>query len=229
MKARNVLLGLLAVTTAIPSAASAQFTSEIPGVPRAGVPWNGHAQGRVGIDLSGFRIEEETGIHWVGRAGVDWGRSYRIGPNLEVGFDLGLASGLLDNYRPAEDQTDEGPITASEVVIGYGVTVGAKLRPISYLSTAGHGFEAAIAASFRYGSEPVFAYEMVGDSSRTGGLFVGADSDSTSGTEEDLLLESASAVGGGLILSYRTPRIMADVALMFESASGTERRASRRL
>ena len=130
MLSRRVLLTTLTLAgIALP--AQAQWSSDIPGVPRASIPLRGATQARTEWQLSGYNLEGDT---IAGGIALGFGRSYRVATRFEVGFDFTLMDGLLVKGPDTED-------VAGDKVSGlylrgltvHGIRVGGKFRPFSAL------------------------------------------------------------------------------------------------
>lgn len=233
MTGRTALLAAVLVTvTLAPAPAEAQFSSDIPGVPRAAVSFRGGMQSRTEWTFAGFKIPTEgigvEGDTLGGGLRLSLGRSYRIATAFELGFDLTLADGLY--VRPPEedglldDDTDRSYLRG---VTLYGLRVGAKWRPFSDLDPDGYGWEIAVGAAIQPGVKPLFGIERYADSTRTGGQFIKDEDDE--GVEDPtpgLLpvgdpfgsIHTATFITG--MGSYRTQRLLVDLALVAEAVTG---------
>lgn len=212
MRTRALLLAASATALllgAIP--VKAQFSSNIPGVPRASLPFFGNSQGRFEFDLTGFKLPgtEEQGDSVGGRVRIGFGKSWRIASALEFGFDVSLAEGSFRRI-PTDSVSAENRIVASG---GYGLRFGLKFTPIQYLSPEGHGFSVAVGASFQPSLEPAVTYFKQGDTEVKGGA-VGSDDD-------DAPTKIHSATQIMLAVSYSNERLTADAALVTESVDST--------
>jgi hypothetical protein len=220
MRAR-VLFVLLAGLLGLQAEAVAQFSSEMPGVIRAGVPFRGGHQNRTAWDF-GFYSRAAVPDESVG-AGADslfftgrlsFGQSYRIGSRLEVGFDLAFADGLYIHPPSSETETksigtkDTGKYARGAAL--YALRIGTKFRPVQMLSPEGYGFDAAIGVGYQPVLEPVWGWTMQGDSVRMGLMGRGEeDRDPIVGK-----IPGAGQLAG--VVSYRSRRIQADAGLSYE-------------
>jgi hypothetical protein len=223
MKKRILVLGCAALIS-WPGDGEAQFSSRIPGIPQAALPSHGRQESRFGLDLTGYRLQGAEGDSLIGTAGVFYGRTLRIGPRVEIGFDLSLADAILVRPPGAQDgapSASEAPETYLRGTFAYGLTVGAKGRIISFVSPEGHGIELAIGAGARPALHPLFVLEVEGDSTRRGGLFGGDGKD-----DADMDPPGRAPLAGRLHFAtqfliaggFRSDRLTADVALLVEGA-----------
>ncbi len=215
-----ILVGLWIVAS--PRTARAQFTADLAGVPRAGVPFFSEHQTRTGLDLSAFRFARSGGRLTAARFGLDFGQSYRVHRSWELGYDLRLGEASLLKQPVAATPPAEPDSTATSYrgAALYGLAIGAKFSPISYLSPQGDGFETAIGVSYRPSLQPGYAFQTRGDSLLHGGVLGGSSSLPVGAN----LQSSFSVVAMG---SYHSPRLLVDAALNLEknirstSVSGT--------
>ena len=216
------------VTTALVSAlfsgtASAQFASDIPGVPRAAISISGSSQHRTMWDFSGYRIPGATGQDTLGgglRFGL--GRSYRIQSQFEIGFDFTLLDAMAVQSPTPTGGT--GTVTTSgsdqtylRGITGYGLRLGAKYQPIVAVDPDGNGYAIAFGGGFQPQLRPLYGIEKRGDSTRSDGQF----SHSTTVTPSRVFGQSPfSQLTATTLLaamgSYRSKRLMGDAALMIE-------------
>jgi hypothetical protein len=207
---------------------SPQFSSDIPGVPRASVPLLGGNQGRTEFDFLYTGESRRAEEAWAGQARLGYGRSFRIASVFEFGFDFNLAGGRytqLDEDVVAETRY-VSDYNATRLVQGaflYGLRFGAKFQPVAFVSPEGYGFSAAIGASFQPSLNPGFSLEIAGDS--TWSAYPGSEKEDASpwpfpasvAVKQDRVIQVA-AMG-----SYRSRRILADAALVSTNRSGERR------
>jgi outer membrane receptor protein involved in Fe transport len=213
---RRTIAGAAALLAALAGPAEAQFSSDIPGVPRATVPFRGTHQNRTEVTFAGYRVpgggaEEDTlalGMR------VSFGRSYRVLTRFEVGIDLTVADGLIVR-TPAQDAAQGEVDYYPRGVTLYGIRIGGKVRPFSALDVAGQGFELAIGGAIQPALRPVFGVEHFGDSTRTGGQF-SKDVDGGALRDQDPFTRTPSATFLSGMASYRARRVLADAALVVE-------------
>jgi hypothetical protein len=212
-----VMLGLLNVAEPV----EAQFSSDIPGVPRASVPFRGGHQNRTEWTFAGYRIptEPEVGDTTAFGMRLSYGRSYRVATMFELGFDFTITDGFYQ--RPPEDTGVPGGEPGSSYMRAsgvHGLRIGGKWRPVSALDPDGYGWEAAIGAAIQPALKPLIGAERYADSTRIGGQFHAVDEDATGG------LHGADPFGGvstasmvSAMASYRARRLLVDVALVGEA------------
>lgn len=222
---KNVALAFLIIATfGFPGFLAGQFSSDIPGVPRASVPFYGGNQGRTEMDFLYFQNSSQPQEKWVGQARLGYGRSIRIGSKMEFGFAFSFANAVftqLDEETP-ESEGFADTYNATNTLQGaflYGLRFGLKYQPISFVSPEGHGVTAAIGASYQPSLSPGFTVERAGDSLWTGypgseAEYGGATPFRTSlNTSQDQLIQIAG------MASYRSRRIIADGSLVSTSRS----------
>lgn len=203
----------------------AQFSSDIPGVPRASVPFLGGNQGRTEFDFLYFAESSRAEDDWAAQARIGYGRSFRIASNFEFGFDFNLASGHYSKLdedaigaTPYEDTYQATSLLQGAFL--YGLRFGLKYQPIAFVSPEGYGFSAAVGASYQPSLSPGFSLERAGDSTWTG--YPGSEKRETNPwpfpasvtAKQDQLIQFA------VMASYRSRRIVADAALASTSRSG---------
>lgn len=219
MNVRRLLCVALAVGTlaTVATAAPAQISSDLPGVPRASVPFHGARQSRTAFLFSYYSMRSgdaaSTGDTLAFGGQVSLGQSYRVGTRWEAGYDFTLGEAF--HVRPPAPQagvvSGGEPINHTRAFALYAIRLGAKFRPVHVLSPEGYGYEASVAASYQPSLDPLFGITVDGDSTRTGGL-VGKDDDDRFGSGA---VHSAYEVAG--IGSYRARRFSVDGALVYES------------
>ena len=211
MRAAPILAAVLLVS-APAGELTAQFSANLPGVPRASLPFHGGSQGRFEFDLTGFKLASEPGDTLGGRLRLGFGRSWRIASSFEFGFDVTLAEGTV--LRSPQDSTAADPESQLNIngSAAYGLRFGLKFRPISYVDPSGYGFEAAVGVGYQPTLEPAFIYRKMGDSTFAGGA-IGKDDDDLEKTKIHASTQFLLALG------YTTPRLTADVALLVETAT----------
>ncbi|MEX0893235.1 MAG: hypothetical protein WEB88_13800 [Gemmatimonadota bacterium] len=198
--------------------AEAQFSSDIPGVPRASVPFRGNHQNRTEWTFAGYKIPGAADVGDTTALGVrvTFGRSYRIRNVFELGFDISIIDGLLE--RPPEDTLPGAPPGPGSYIRGsgfYGLRIGGKWRPFSALDLDGYGWEGAIGAGVQPSLRPLIGAESYDDSTRFGGQFSGEAEPGLRGSDPFGRIHMATFLSG--MASYRSQRILADVALVAEA------------
>lgn len=158
---------------AVSAPASAQFAMDIPGVPRARVPFLASGDGRFELGLTGYRLRGETADTLAGSIRMGFGHSWTIASSFELGYDLSL--GELRLVRPGSP--GDGSPTPDTRLGGtalYGVRLGLKYTPYSVIDPDGYGIAAAVGVSYQPELKPVLTYEKVGSSVITRG-YAGVD------------------------------------------------------
>lgn len=214
------MLLLLVLFLALPAAGEAQFSSDFPGVPRAALTHHGSTQGRFALDFTGMRFSsgiegETTADSLAASARMGVGRSWRIGSNWEVGFDFSLAEGRIVRPSPEDDDEDvlvedtDAADPTLATTLGYGLRLGAKLRPLAYVDPNGYGISAAVGFAVQPGLAPVITHWRQGDSVVTGGFFGADDAESP--------IQATASTQFMAALSYRSSRAEVDAAVVVES------------
>lgn len=208
----------LATLLVAASPLAAQFSSDVPGIPRASIPFRGSHQNRTNWTFTGFKVPGGSGDTVGGGLRFGFGRSYRVQTRFEVGFDLTLLDGMA--VKPPTDDTNivgaGGTYIRAEAL--YGIRIGAKFRPFSALDPDGYGWEAAVGAAIQPGLRPLYGVERYADSTRTGGQFTSKDADlGLYGADPLARLHTATTLAG--MVSYRSRRLLFDGGLMVEKAS----------
>lgn len=241
MKIRSLIVASAALAmTAAPAAA--QFSSDIPGIPRASVPIRGNHQNRTTWDLNlftlGGRTQDQKGVTAIANdtlgfaARLGFGQSYRLGSRMELGYDLTLANGLF--VRPPTTTGSTGSTgTRSGMNSGgenyarglflYALRVGAKFRPIQVLSPEGYGYEAAFGASVQPSFKPVFGFAMERDSTSTGGLLGKKDEQPANRSDTPGIFDGMNQgyqLAG--MFSYRARRFLVDAAVLYEGVIASD-------
>jgi hypothetical protein len=225
---RVLLAATVVVVLAAP--ASAQFASDFPGVPRASISISGSTQSRLAWAFSGYKIPTTTGTSGDSLAGgirLGIGQSFRVQSGFEIGFDFTLADGLLVQ-SPSSAATGTTTATTGtnntylRGLAGYALRIGAKLRPISSLDPDGNGYELAIGGAFQPQLKALYGAEKLGDSSRVGGQFNSdAVKPSTVFRNNPFTSLSASTIIAAMG-SYRSKRLMGDLAIVSETVPDRE-------
>ena len=209
------LAGVLCATPAL-----AQFASDFPGVPRASISLSSGQQNRTAWTLSGYKIPGASGGPGDTVAGglrLAIGRSYRIRSNFEAGFDFTLVDGL-GIFPPKGSSTTTTRVNGStyyQALVAYAFRIGGKWRPISALDQDGNGYELAIGGAFQPELKPLYGYEMVGDSSRSGGQFQTTKASTAFRRNPFAKISASTAVAG--MASYRSRRLRGDAAIVGEA------------
>jgi hypothetical protein len=210
------------IAVAIASApAAAQFSSDFPGVPRAGISIRGSRQNRTEWTLGGNKIPRASGGDTIAfGVRLGFGRSYRIRSQFEFGFDYTLIDGLF--VQPPKTTGAPGASSKSSYIRGllaYGFRVGGKYRVYSSLDPEGYGYQISVGAGYQPKLKPLFGVEHSKDSTRIGGQFSKEDSaaaPSTAFTQNPFAsLRSSTMISA--MGSYRSKRLRGDAALLQES------------
>jgi hypothetical protein len=214
---KRVAAVLLVLSFGMVPEAFAQFSSDIPGVPRASTPLRGGHQNRTEFDLAGYRLAGTNGdtMSFVGRIG--FGQSYRVQNKFEIGYDMTIGEGVFHRV-PAVGAGD--PATYTRGTFFYGIRLGAKFRPVSSISPEGYGYELAIGAGYQPALQPMFGAEREGDSTRVTGHFLEEEG---LARFDDPFASSHAATQIAGMASYRTRRVTADAAIVTEAVTVGER------
>jgi hypothetical protein len=225
---RYLAVLVLLAATLQPERLEAQFSSDIPGVPRASIPFRGGHQNRTEWTFAGYRIPTlaEAGDTTAFGLRLSYGRSYRVATTFEIGFDITITDGLFQ--RPPQDSIALGGTSGSNYMRAsglYGLRLGGKWRPISALDPDGYGWEVAVGGAIQPALKPLIGAERYADSTRIGGQFHKQDDDAQperglNGADPFGTLHTASFVTG--MASYRSKRVLVDVALVAEAVSGDD-------
>lgn len=209
-----VAVGAFATTS------GAQWASDFPGVPRASISIRGSKQTRTEWTFEGRKVAATTGADDAVGAGLRLGigRSYRVGDQWEWGFDYTFVDLTAQLPPDAAGGATKGNYYRG--LLAYGFRLGAKIRPYSDIDQDGNGVELAFGAGYQPSLASLVGYEMLGDSSRTGGQFgdkqkTAASTHFTGNPFTPLPATTMIAAMG----SYRSKRLLADAALVSESAS----------
>lgn len=209
---RLMIAAIGAVLLAAPQGLSAQWSTNAPGVPRAAIPRLGGIQKRFELDLSGSRVGTDPADSTRARARIGAGWSWRIGSNVEFGFDM-----TMFEARWAEINFVQGNPAATDKVlaatVGYGLRFGLKARPLSFVDLDGNGFEAAVGVGYQPRLQPALIFEKIDDSTQIRGFAGSKDKRASEEVHSSLMMMAAGA--------YKTPRISADLAVVSESADKT--------
>jgi hypothetical protein len=219
---RAALMMVLLAAMLQPDPVQAQFSSDIPGVPRASVPFRGSHQNRWEWTFAGYRIPTTTDVGDTTAVGVrlSYGRSYRVQSMFEVGFDISIMDGMFE--RPPQDgELPAGVEPASNYMRAaglYGLRLGAKWRPVMSLDPDGYGWQAAVGAAIQPSLRPLIGAERFEDSTRVAGQFSGGEDDTgLRGGDPFGRIHTATFISG--MASYRAQRFLVDVALVAEAVS----------
>jgi hypothetical protein len=210
----------LVLAVLVPAPGMAQFSSDFPGVPRAGIAQHGPSQGRFEMDFTGMRIAGEGATPWSADSSsvslrMGFGRSWRVASQLEVGYDVSLADGRLMYIASPSDSAADGAELDMAAMVAYGLRVGVKYRPLAYLDPQGYGWSSAVGVALQPSLRPGVVYTQQGDSTTVQTIFGGGEEDGDGG----MAIHASTLLYAGL--SYRTPRIEMDVAFLTESADLT--------
>lgn len=208
-------LAVLCAFALLASPALAQFSTDLPGVPRGRAAFLSGGQGRFELDFAGYKLPATEGDSLAGSLRIGFGNSWRIGSNFELGYDLSL--GELRVLKPANlvPDADAPPIGVNGTVL-YGVRVGLKYQFFNVVDPDGYGISASVGGAFHPELEPVFLYSKEDTTTLTGGY--AGDAPEEGGIDAVL---SASTIFMGAV-SYRMERFDADAALVMENLSEAE-------
>ena len=203
----------IAMVLLLPTPCAAQWSSDLPGVPRASIVRLGSAQGRFELDASRLRAQGPAGdsTTFQGRLGAGW--SWRVASAFEFGFDVTLAEAQRSSVPTdaATDPRDNG--SSFTTTGGYGLRFGLKFRPVSYVDPDGNGMAVAVGIGYQPKLDPLIRYQSRGDSSFSGGI-LGGDQRDVGHVHAAKLFMAA--------FSYRSPRLTGDVAFVAESVDEGE-------
>ncbi len=201
---QRIVLAL--VFTTVPAPAWAQFSMDIPGVPRARVPFLANGDGRFELGITGYRLRGEAADTIAGSFRMGFGHSWTIASSFELGYDLSLGEVRL--VRPG---TPDGGGAEPDTELGgtalYGVRLGLKFTPYNVVDPDGYGISAALGVSYQPELKPVFTYDKVGESVVTRGYAGGRPEP---GELEPVLSSMQSMMGA---VSYRSRRAELDVSV----------------
>lgn len=223
---RAVLVGVAGLTLAIDAApAAAQFSSDIPGVPRAAISIRGGRQNRTEWAFSGNKAAGSVAGQDTVGGGIrlGFGRSYRIRSAVEIGYDFTFFDGVYAG-EPKGTGTTAKANSYMRGLAAYGIRVGGKVRAYSSLDPDGNGYQVSFGAALQPSFKPLYGYERYKDSSRTGSQFSSKDEPTTPSavfkTNPFAKLSSSTMVAA--MGSYRSRRVIGDAALMSETAGSRE-------
>jgi len=208
------LVALVGLVAASPVAA--QWSSDIPGTPRAAISFAGSRQSRIEFQALYFRFPAADGRDTLAIGmSIGWGRSFRIAGQFEAGFDITITEGMHVR-QPSDDENEDLP-SYTRGLAAYGFRLGGKFTPIRSVSPAGYGYHAGVAIAFEPGLQPAFGVKVEGDSTTTGGAFIG-DEDGIDPVTNALPWSLRFAALG----SYRARRFMVDGGLVLERTQTQE-------
>lgn len=200
--------------------ASAQFSSDFPGVPRGAISIRGGTQARTEWTFTGNKIPGAAGVgdSIGGGIRVGLGRSYRVADQFELGYDFTL----LDANIQVPPSAAAGAPKSSNYMRGmaaYAFKLGAKMRPYSSVDQEGNGIEASFGIAYQPTLKTLYGYATSGDSSRTGGQFGNGTSSGSSNSlfKGNPFASVQSSIMIAAMGSYRSKRFNADAALTNES------------
>ena len=213
----------LAVALAVVSAsAAAQFSSDFPGVPRGAISIRGGKQARTEWSLLINKAPTATGVGDTTGAGlrIGIGRSYRVADQFEVGFDYTFMD-LTFQQPPSPPVGTPKTDSYKRGLLAYAFRFGAKIRPYSSIDQEGNGYQVAFGAAYQPTLKALYGIESVGDSTRTGGQFADKKTSGPASTvfKQNPFASVQSSFTIAAMGSYRAKRILADAALMNESAA----------
>lgn len=195
----------------VPGLLEAQFSSDIPGVPRARVPYLSGNQGRFELGLVGYRLRGEQVDTIGGSVRMGFGHSFRIAGAFEFGYDVTL--GEFRMLSPGSAPGGEAPSKSMDGTFGYAARFGLKYQLLGIRDPEGYGMSASVGASFQPALKPVFSFSRAADSTVTRGYAGGAP---RNGDPDQILVSTTGLLGA---VGYRSPRVHADFALQYSIAS----------
>lgn len=221
MKRRFLVAAALIIS--VGDGAGAQFSSDIPGVPRAAISIRGGHQNRTEWTFSGYKVPSggtSSGDSLAGGLRVGFGQSYRILGQFELGYDFTLFDAYGMQPPSAKSVTGSTAAPTRTYIRGlaaYGIRIGAKYRPIVALDPDGNGYEVAFGMSLQPELRPLYGIEHLGDSLRQGGQFAGEKTGPRSTFfQSNPFAKLSSATDFAAMGSYRSRRIIADGAIVME-------------
>jgi hypothetical protein len=212
-KAVRTAIIFAALMASAATAAHAQYSSDIPGVPRASVPLHGSKQSRTEWEVMAVKLTGTNGDTMIFGTRIGVGRSYRVTSTFEMGFDFTLLQGSFTKL-PTSVAVPPVSNKYAESLALYGLRIGGKLRPYSDVTPEGYGVDLAVAASFGPPLKPVFGVELKNDTATTGGY--AGSSKETAPTLFNTLRSWVQIAG---MASYRSQRLLIDGALVSETVS----------
>jgi hypothetical protein len=219
---RVVLAALAAACIAAP--ASAQFASDYPGVPRAAISISGSTQARNSWAFTGYRIPGGTaGDTTGGGLRVAIGRSYRVRSEFEVSWDFTLLDGtIMQTPRSALLPTTPASTDKNSLYMrgmtAYGIRFGGKWRPVVSVDPNGNGYELAIGGGFQPQLKPLYGYEKLDDSTRSGGQFQTTNATPSAAFRQNPFAGLSATTIIAAMGSYRSKRLSGDAALVMEKS-----------
>lgn len=213
MKTLPLVLAVVA-TVIVTNPVQAQFSSDVPGIPRAFIPYLGSRQSRATVDLTYFNVGNASGSDTLAvAAGLGYGRTWRLNPRWEFGVDLSVFQASFEQFpTPPGGVVSNNMKPMTSGLLLYGLRLGLKFSPYYSLSPQGYGFQTAVGVAFQPSLKPVAAADLQGDSAYTGGL-VGSKRSQVS-----IVGNVPQSVQVLAVASYRSRRIGLDAGLIYESS-----------
>lgn len=199
---------VLACALSVAAPVKAQFSSDLPGVPRGRVSFLSPGQGRFELDMTAFKLGESGADTLAGGLRMGFGHSWRIGSNVELGWDFSL--GEVRVVRPKVADTTQTNVDATAA---YGARIGLKYQFFNVVDPDGYGVSASVGVGFQPEVKPVYIYSKSGEESASGGY---AGSKPDDGGIDSKVHKSTVVMGA---VSYRTVRLEADGAIVIENSS----------
>lgn len=204
---------------AVPDAAEGQLSSDIPGITSASIPSIGGSQRRIDFQVSYYPDPVDETRDRGATVRLGYGRSFRVLNNLEAGLQFSFADvGYLHPADRLEGEEAVDRFWAGHLL--YGLELGMKYRPISFMNPEGEGIEAAVFFTVRPGTETGMSVIREGDSTWAGGLFRNPDDEE--GPEPRPLYTVPPARTMGVSLGYRSRRLAVDGSIVLESGNERE-------
>jgi hypothetical protein len=204
--------------------ASAQFSSDFPGVPRGMISVRGGTQSRTEWTFTGRYVPKDYGPDTIAgglRLGI--GRSYRIRGRFEWGYDFTLLDGAVNKViQGGATANQPAPDPYARGLVAYGIRLGAKFSPYSVVDPDGNGTSISFGGGFQPSLHPLYGIEAAGDAHRSGSQFGTKEPEANpafSGNPFARLRASTILAAMG---SYRSRRLLGDLAVMTETVGNRE-------
>jgi hypothetical protein len=214
----GLILPLLPPAGPGPTPVAAQLSSQLPGVPTAGIPTLSRSRGEGSFEANLTWDHPNEAVARFSEIRMTGGRSYRVTDAIEVGASITFLD--VSFLIPREDDFGNRDGTSWDASTGYDLSIGAKYQLVSLVDPDGYGPQAAIFGSWRPSLEPAFRFRQFGDGEREySGLLAGEE-------DGDEIYPSPPQVPGshalGAVVSYGSPQFLADLAIQVESVRDHE-------
>lgn len=190
--------------------AAAQVSSEIPGVPSAGIPTLSRSRQEVTFEFGFAWGPPDPDTRRFGESRISMNRTFRVVRNLEVGAELTLIDGSVHVPEAGEGRGDRP--TRIDGSAAYGFALGAKYRFLSLMDLDRRGVEVALLGSWRPTAEPAFRMELEGDNVRRFSGFLTSDDEEGDGVGHPREVPGGATIG--LAGGFRHNRIQADLSVL---------------